>query len=188
MNKFYIFLGSRFGNIAWNKKKFRMEVEAFFSKEEKAVQIKQLDIRSTHGSRYHAFIDLVFDSKEKMKEFISLIRDGSTKYRVINESWKLYEYVSKKDRLNTAFCEDNDEEEEVVASNENVFEEEEEEKEEEEEVTEISFIEPVNNEDNDVEYESIYNWLITPQPYELKQAEEIKSLCKWLATPYWERT
>ena len=222
MNKFYIFLGSRFGNIAWNKKKFKLEVETFFSKD--SVQVKKIDIRHTHGNRYHAFVTLLFVSNEKMKAFNSLIRCASTKYIVINESWKIYQYISKSERFNTAFCEDNDEEV-VIDSGESVFDDEEQATDEaqatyelsetatdELQVTnelsetattyvaqatyeydqhsnesEISFISPVYDyEDN--EYESIYTWLVTPQLHELKKAEEMKELCRWLSTSFWERT
>ena len=239
MNKFYIFLGSRFGNIVWNKKKFKLEVETFFSKD--SVQVKKIDIRHTHGNRYHAFVTLLFVSNEKMKAFNSLIRCASTKYIVINEAWKIYQYISKSERLNTAFCEDNDEEV-VIDSGENVFDDEEQATDElsenvatdelsetaideaqatdelsetatdELQVTnelsetattyvaqatyeydqhsnesEISFISPVYDyEDN--EYESIYTWLVTPQLHELKKAEEMKELCRWLSTSFWERT
>ena len=222
MNKFYIFLGSRFGNIAWNKKKFKLEVETFFSKD--SVQVKKIDIRHTHGNRYHAFVTLLFVSNEKMKAFNSLIRCASTKYIVINEAWKIYQYISKSERLNTAFCEDNDEEV-VIDSGESVFDDEEQATDEaqatdelsetatdELQVTnelsetattyvaqatyeydqhsnesEISFISPVYDyEDN--EYESIYTWLVTPQLHELKKAEEMKELCRWLSTSFWERT
>ena len=202
MNKFYIFLGSRFGNIAWNKKKFKLEVETFFSKD--SVQVKKIDIRHTHGNRYHAFITLLFVSNEKMKAFNSLIRCASTKYIVINEAWKIYQYISKSERLNTAFCEDNDEEV-VIDSGENVFEDEAQATDELSETattyvaqvtyeydqhsneSEISFITPVYDyEDN--EYESIYTWLVTPQLHELKKAEEMKELCRWLSTSFGERT
>ena len=222
MNKFYIFLGSRFGNIAWNKKKFKLEVETFFSKD--SVQVKKIDSRHTHGNRYHAFVTLLFVSNEKMKAFNSLIRCASTKYIVINEAWKIYQYISKSERLNTAFCEDNDEEV-VIDSGESVFDDEEQATDEaqatdelsetatdELQVTnelsetattyvaqatyeydqhsnesEISFISPVYDyEDN--EYESIYTWLVTPQLHELKKAEEMKELCRWLSTSFWERT
>ena len=278
MNKFYIFLGSRFGNIAWNKKKFKLEVETFFSKD--SVQVKKIDIRHTHGNRYHAFVTLLFVSNEKMKAFNSLIRCASTKYIVMNEAWKIYQYISKSERLNTAFCEDNDEEV-VIDSGESVFDDEEQATDElsenvatdelsenvatdelsetatdelsekaidelsetaadeaqatdklsetatdeaqatdelsetatdELQVTnelsetattyvaqatyeydqhssesEISFISPVYDyEDN--EYESIYTWLVTPQLHELKKAEEMKELCRWLSTSFWERT
>ena len=211
MNKFYIFLGSRFGNIAWNKKKFKLEVETFFSKD--SVQVKKIDIRHTHGNRYHAFITLLFVSNEKMKAFNSLIRCASTKYIVINEAWKIYQYISKSERLNTAFYEDNDEEV-VIDSGENVFEDEAQATDELSEnvatdelsetattyvaqstyeydqhsnESEISFITPVYDyEDN--EYESIYTWLVTPQLHELKKAEEMKELCRWLSTSFGERT
>lgn len=216
MNKFYIFLGSRFGNIAWNKKKFKLEVETFFSKD--SVQVKKIDIRHTHGNRYHAFVTLLFVSNEKMKAFNLLIRCASTKYIVINEAWKIYQYISKSERLNTAFCEDNDEEV-VIDSGESVFEDEAQATDELSETatdelqvtnelsetattyvaqatyeydqhsseTEISFISPVYDyEDN--EYESIYTWLVTPQLHELKKAEEMKELCRWLSTSFWERT
>ena len=223
MNKFYIFLGSRFGNIAWNKKKFKLEVETFFSKD--SVQVKKIDIRHTHGNRYHAFVTLLFVSNEKMKAFNSLIRCASTKYIVINEAWKIYQYISKSERLNTAFCEDNDEE--VIDSGESVFDDEEQatyelsetatdelsetatdkaqatdelsetattyvaqatyEYDQHSNESEISFINPVYDyEDN--EYESIYTWLVTPQLHELKKAEEMKELCRWLSTSFWERT
>lgn len=216
MNKFYIFLGSRFGNIAWNKKKFKLEVETFFSKD--SVQVKKIDIRHTHGNRYHAFVTLLFVSNEKMKAFNLLIRCASTKYIVINEAWKIYQYISKSERLNTAFCEDNDEEV-VIDSGESVFEDEAQATDELSETatdelqvtnelsetattyvaqatyeydqhsneSEISFISPVYDyEDN--EYESIYTWLVTPQLHELKKAEEMKELCRWLSTSFWERT
>lgn len=223
MNKFYIFLGSRFGNIAWNKKKFKLEVETFFSKD--SVQVKKIDIRHTHGNRYHAFVTLLFVSNEKMKAFNLLIRCASTKYIVINEAWKIYQYISKSERLNTAFCEDNDEE--VIDSGESVFDDEAQATDELSETatdelsetatdelqvtnelsetattyvaqatyeydqhsneSEISFISPVYDyEDN--EYESIYTWLVTPQLHELKKAEEMKELCRWLSTSFWERT
>jgi hypothetical protein len=249
MNKFYIFLGSKFGNIAWNKKNFKVEVETFFSKD--SVRIKHIDIRHTHGNRYHAFVTLLFLSNEKMKAFNSLIRCASTKYTVINETWKIYQYISKSERLNTAFCEDNDEEV-VIDSGENVFEDEATatdkataelsekatdevtaeataelsenvataelsenvataeasenataealetaeattyevttyENDEQSNDTEISFIDPVYEYEYN-EYESIYTWLVTPQLHELKKAEEMKELCRWLATSFWERT
>ena len=199
MNKFYIFLGSTFGNIAWNKKNFKLEVETFFSGQ--SVTVKQIDIRQTHGNRYHAFVTLLFLSNEKMKVFDSLIRCASTKYIVINETWKIYKYISKSERLNTAFCDDNDEE--VIDSGENVFEDEVQgttdegttyevqgttyEYDEHPNEGEISYINPVYEyEDN--EYESIYTWLVTPQLHEIKKAEEMKELCRWLSTSFWERT
>ena len=221
MNKFYIFLGSTFGNIAWNKKNFKLEVETFFSGQ--SVTVKQIDIRQTHGNRYHAFVTHLFLSNEKMKVFDSLIRCASTKYIVINETWKIYKYISKSERLNTAFCDDNDEE--VIDSGENVFEDEVQgttdegttyevqgttdegttdegttdegttyevqgttyEYDEHPNEGEISYINPVYEyEDN--EYESIYTWLVTPQLHEIKKAEEMKELCRWLSTSFWERT
>jgi hypothetical protein len=235
MNKFYIFLGSTFGNIAWNKKHFKLEVETFFSGQ--SVTVKQIDIRQTHGNRYHAFVTLLFLSNEKMKVFDSLIRCASTKYIVINDTWKIYKYISKSERLNTAFCDDNDEE--VIDSGENVFEDEVQgttdegttdegttdegttdegtndeiqattykvqgtndeiqattnevqgttyEYDEHPNEGEISYINPVYEyEDN--EYESIYTWLVTPQLHEIKKAEEMKELCRWLSTSFWERT
>jgi hypothetical protein len=30
--------------------------------------------------------------------------------------------------------------------------------------------------------------LVTPQLHELKKAEEMKELCRWLSTSFWERT
>ena len=215
MNRFYIFLGSKFGNIAWNKKNFKLEVETFFSGE--SVTVKQIDIRQTHGNRYHAFVTLLFLSNEKMKVFDSLIRCASTKYIVINETWKIYKYISKSERLNTAFCDDNDEE--VIDSGENVFEDEVQGTTDEVQGTtdevqgttdevqgttdevqgttyeydehpnegEISYINPVYDYEYN-EYESIYTWLVTPQLHELKQAEEMKELCRWLSTSFWERT
>jgi len=187
MNKFYLFLGPRNGsNVAWNKKKFYSEIEAYFLKQN--IQIKQLDIRYTY-CKYHAFITLFFASKEKIEEFNSIIQMSPNRYIFINDSWKIYQYIQKKDRLNTAFCEDSENDEVAVSSssstnNENVFEEE-----EEEEPTEVSIIEPEPEEEEEQDqYESIYTWLITPQQHELKQREDIASLCKWLATPYWERT
>jgi hypothetical protein len=179
----------------------------------------------------------------------------------MNEAWKIYQYISKSERLNTAFCEDNDEEV-VIDSGESVFDDEEQATDELSEnvatdelsenvatdelsetatdelsekaidelsetaadeaqatdklsetattvelsetattyvaqatyeydqhsnESEISFISPVYDyEDN--EYESIYTWLVTPQLHELKKAEEMKELCRWLSTSFWERT
>jgi hypothetical protein len=132
---------------------------------------------------------------------------------VINEAWKIYQYISKSERLNTAFCEDNDEEV-VIDSGENVFEDEAQATDELSEnvatdelsetattyvaqstyeydqhsnESEISFINPVYEYENN-EYESIYTWLVTPQLHELKKAEEMKELCRWLSTSFWERT
>ena len=211
MNKFYIFLGSKFGSICSNKKKFKSDVETFFAEE--SIQIKQIDVRQTHGNRYHAFVTLFFSSNEKLVEFISSIQSSSVKYRVINHTWKIYQYLSKKDRkveLNTAFCEDSCDEEVVLGDNvldeeeeggaweeaqEEAREEEEQEAGEEAELIkqddkEISFIEyeePVYQYEYN-EYESIYTWLVTPQLHELKKAEEMKEICRWLSTSFWQRT
>ena len=81
MNKFYIFLGSKFGNIFANKKKFKSDVETFFAEE--SIQVKQVDIRQTHSNRYHAFVTLCFVSKEKLAEYISLIRAAPTSIKYL---------------------------------------------------------------------------------------------------------
>jgi hypothetical protein len=211
MNKFYIFLGSKFGNIFANKKKFKSDVETFFAEE--SIQVKQVDIRQTHSNRYHAFVTLYFVSKEKLAEYISLIRAAPTsiKYLVINNTWKIYEYIPKNNRkfeLNAAFCEEDDDDDAEVVVGDNVLEE----SEEEQNDKEVSFIEYEDTEYEDTkyedtkyedteyeepsyehvyeynEYESIYTWLVTPQLHELKKAEEMKELCRWLSTSFWERT
>ena len=206
MNKFYIFLGNRSGPVFFLKKMFKNQIEAYFNKQ--GISVKNLDVRQTQSTKYHAFLTLVFKSAQECYDYFGSIRNSVNKYLVINNEWKIYEFVHKEQRkLDMGFIKPEPNERDEVVGNvfdeedKSIDEEDEEENEEEEEENEedseydaeISIIEkedlPNGEEEEEADYESIYKWLVTPQEEEhQRQIEEIKSLCKWLATPYWERT
>jgi hypothetical protein len=199
MNKFYIFLGNRSGNIFFLKKMFKNQIEAYFNKQ--GIAIKNLDVRQTQGIKYHAFLTLVFKSAQECYDYFGNIRNSVNKYLVINDEWKIYEFVHKENRKHDLgfIKHEPDERDEIVG---NVFDEEEsvskesydkdsteEDSSEKESCEEEDSIESEEEKEDVSEYEKIYNWLVTPDAEDhRKQIEEIKSLCKWLATPYWERT
>ncbi len=96
MNKFYIFLGNRSGNIFFLKKMFKNQIEAYFNKQ--GIAIKNLDVRQTQGIKYHAFLTLVFKSAQECYDYFGNIRNSVNKYLVINDEWKIYEFVHKENR------------------------------------------------------------------------------------------
>lgn len=214
MNKFYIFLGNKSGNSLFWRKFYTREIEEYFLGH--GIGVKHLDVRQTHGYKYHAFLTLIFKSAEECFDFFGKIRNSVFKYMVVNGEWKIYEYLPKVNRLNYGFMKhDADEQDEEVG---NVFEEDDQSREDDQSTAaslsqkssdksseseegdehiesegeeDDESIEPEEEEENEDmdEYEKIYKWLVTPEEEEhRKQIEEIKSLCKWLATPYWERT
>jgi hypothetical protein len=189
---------------------FKNQIEAYFNKQ--GISVKNLDVRQTQSTKYHAFLTLVFKSAQECYDYFGSIRNSVNKYLVINNEWKIYEFVHKEQRkLDLGFIKpEPNERDEVVG---NVFDEEESSVESQEESSvdshddssvesqdesldnsqEESSVDSISNEkeeDDDLsEYEKIYKWLVTPEEEEhQRQIEEIRSLCKWLATPYWERT
>ncbi len=199
MNKFYIFLGNRSGNVFFLKKMFRNQIEIYFNKQ--GIGVKNLDIRQTQGTRYHAFLTLVFKSAQECYDYFGSIRNSVNKFLVINnDEWKIYEFVHKEHRKHDLgfLKHDPEERDEIVG---NVFDEEESDKESSDKESSDNEVSANDDDDDSIsieleeekddelkEYEKIYNWLVTPdEEAHRKQIEEIKSLCKWLATPYWER-
>jgi hypothetical protein len=177
---------------------FKYQIEAYYNKQ--GIAIKHLDVRQTQDLKYHAIFTLVFKSAQECYDYCGSIRNSINKYLVINDEWKIYEFVHQKNRNhNLGFFKHNpDKRDEIVG---NVFDEEKSDKESSEESSyEVSVeedsnddsvnIEPEEEKEDISEYEKKYNWLVTPdeEVEHRKQIEEIKSLCKWLATPYWERT
>jgi hypothetical protein len=178
-SRFYISLGTYHG-FAYEVKRFlRAEIELFFASI--GTNISQCDIRQSHGCKYNAFITIVFPTSLAKLQWTNSIDPvcGAT----INGKWKIHHYITRRERqqqLNNDFYEvsydiggaDN------YTSNENVFEE-----------VNYDKIQVAEEKDDSInEYESIYEWVITPQQTELqREIEEIKATCKWLATPYWER-
>ena len=201
MNKFYIFLGNRSGPVFFLKKMFKNQIETYFNKQ--GISVKNLDVRQTQSTKYHAFLTLVFNSAQECYDYFGSIRNSVNKYLVINNEWKIYEFVHKENRkLDMGFIKpEPNERDEVVG---NVFDEEESFDNSQEESSvdsqeessvdsqEESSVDSISNEkeeDDDLsEYEKIYKWLVTPEEEEhQRQIEEIKALCNWLATPHWER-
>jgi hypothetical protein len=113
-SKFYIYLGKRKGNIPCNKKIFVAKIAKYFTNHKFAKEILNIDIRSTIGERYHAFLMILFHSQANAVEFVSSIDDTKTKFKEINDNWKIYNYLPRQDRkvksnlLNIAFCKEED--------------------------------------------------------------------------------
>ena len=203
-SKFYIYLGKGKGNILNNKKIFVAKIAKYFTNHKFAKEIINIDIRSTIGERYHAFLTILFHSQANAVEFISSIDDTKTKFKEINDNWKIYNYIPRQDRkvksnlLNIAFCKeedndvlDEDEDNQVLEEVNEVLEEDNQVLGEDNQVLDednqvLEEIQVAEDLEEDGDLESIYTWLITPQN-EHKKEEEIALLCRWLITPYWER-
>ena len=101
---------------------FKNQIEAYFNKQ--GIAIKNLDVRQTQGIKYHAFLTLVFKSAQECYDYFGNIRNSVNKYLVINDEWKIYEFVHKENRKHDLgfIKHEPDERDEIVG---NVFDEEE---------------------------------------------------------------
>ena len=199
MNKFYIFLGNRSGNVFFLKKMFRNQIEIYFNKQ--GIGVKNLDIRQTQGTKYHAFLTLVFKSAQECYDYFGSIRNSVNKFLVINnDEWKIYEFIHKEHRKHDLgfLKHEPDERDEIVG---NVFDEEESDKhsvdkvsDEESSDNEVSVNEVSDNEvsdevsdeeSSDEVSEDNDDDSISTEPEEEKDDElkEYEKIYNWLVTP-----
>ena len=122
MNKFYVFLGHRSGPVFFWKKTFKNQIEAYFIS--RGIGVKTLDVRQTQGTKYHAFFTLIFKSAQDCYDYYHSIQNSVNKYLVINDEWKIYQFVQKEQRKHDLgfLRHEPDERDEVVG---NVFDEDE---------------------------------------------------------------